>query len=534
MPTIHMKYGSFLFEPQPIPFMTVAKEYNKTPNGINLGTTVKVSLDGTIIKATGGAISTIIDTDTEADSIRSAFNQDGLLFLVFCSGISIETATQPIETEGSFIDITTENNRILQSEGGSADDDFESVSTIFFSGYPRINSLSFNTSRDNWVRTIPYTIELEFDTTDPTEDTALMPPYLQDASESWSIEPVDEQFSFSWNLSDGREDACPYKFRVNHSVSAVGKAAYDTGGLIKDSWEWAKQYVTGLLNYDHSMVTQQGVITFDPSEFKEFNHNRNTVINKTDGSFQVEESWLVVETGVGISGLPGNALEMFNIDVTKGINNGLTTAIINGEIRGLWDVEMTGTAITVNENAYAAASGYWGEIQNRLLQRIQLVGDDTAVRSFNPLSINRSVGHNPCNGVIGYTYEYNDRPLVCTNNAIQERIVITDHNPEDLFASLVVLGRAAGPVLQPINTKTAPRRTLSIDIIVAPPTGCPKDLQSNKWLAQKPNVNLVVNALQLDLTDTYSQVFKNGDRESWKATLGNYSRTVTWTYLNCS
>ncbi len=533
MSTIHMKYGSFNFEPQPIPFMTLVKEYDKTPNGINIGTTIKVSLEGTLIKATGGLISTINDLDSEADTVRSAFNQDGLLFLVFCSGAAIAASMENIQTEGSLINITTENNRIIQTEGSLSSSSFEDVSTIFFSGYPRVNSLSFNRSSDNWVRTIPYNIELEFDTTEPTEDTSLMPPYLQDASESWSIEPVDEQFSFSWNLSDGRNDACPYKFRVSHEVGAVGKAAYDVGGLIKQPWEWAKQYVTGLLNYDHSMVTQQGVITFDISKFNEYNHNRNTVIDKTAGSFTTRESWLVVETGVGTSGLPGNALETFNIDVNKGIDNGLTTAVINGEIRGLADVSMTGTDITINENAYTAASGYWAEVQNRLLQRIQLVGDSTAVRSFNPLSINRSIGHNPCNGVIGYTYEYNDRPLVCTPNAIQERISISDKKPEDLFASLIVLGRAAGPILQSIGTKTAPTRTLSIDIIIGPATGCPKDSESSNWLNQKPNVNLVVNALQLDLTDTYSQVFKQEDRESWKATQGNYSRTVTWTYLDC-
>jgi len=53
MSAIHMTYGSFNFEPQPIPFMTVNKDYIKTSDQINVGTTINVTLNGTIFRATG-------------------------------------------------------------------------------------------------------------------------------------------------------------------------------------------------------------------------------------------------------------------------------------------------------------------------------------------------------------------------------------------------------------------------------------------------------------------------------------------------
>ncbi len=498
----NMKYGAFEFETQPIPFVTINKDYIKSPNQINVTANVNVTLNGRVVAATGRAEVGIVDVDAEMDVLRNAFNEDGLLFTILTSGTS---------------------------------------ETVFFSGYPRIQSIVFSPSPDNWTHTAPYIINLQFDTTDPTEDSTLLPPYLQDVNESWTIEPF-ENHSFDWTIQDGRSDSCPYQLRVNHEVAAVGKSAYDAGGLIKPAWEWARGYVTGLLGYDDTMVSQQGVVTFEANKYDQFNHNRITNIDETAGSFSVSENWLVVETGVGTSGLPANAIEDFTIDIKQNTSDDITSVSIAGEIIGLASISLTGGAIAttgvdgaITQNKYVAASGYWNEIKNRLLPRIQVVSSGTANRNFHPLAVNTRVDHHPCEGFINYSYEYNDRVVTCTKEALQETIEIIDDNPLDVFATLDILGRSVGPILQDMSTVTAPSRTVIIDIIIEPATGWPSGTEVLNWFSQRPTgVNELITDLKADLSDNNSQVFVSSDVEEWQATEGNYTRTVTWTYMNCT
>ena len=283
------------------------------------------------------------------------------------------------------------------------------------------------------------------------------------------------------------------------------------------------------------MVSQQGVVTFEANKYDQFNHNRTTTIDETAGSFSVSENWLVVETGVGTSGLPANAIEDFTIDVKQSTSDDITNVNIAGEIIGLASISLTGGPIAITQNKYIAASGYWNEIKNRLLSRVQIVANSTANRNFHPIAVNTEVNHHPCEGSVNYSYEYNDRVVTCTKEALQETIEIIDDNPADVFATLDILGRSVGPILQDMSTITAPSRTVIIDIIVEPATGCPSGTEVLNWFSQRPTgVNELITDLKADLSANNSQVFVNKDIEEWQATEGNYSRTVTWTYMNCS
>jgi hypothetical protein len=495
---INMHYGSFDFEPNPIPFMTINKEYIKNAAGINVGTLINVTLEGTIVEATGGVIGGLTMVDFKMDVIREAFNQDGLLFKVTCDG--------PPEV-------------------------------IYFSGYPRVNSIQFDRSTDNWVMTAPYTIELEFDDAEPDEDDALMPPYLQDVNETWNMDFVDERYPFIWQLPDSVFDSCPLQFRISHEISAQGKSHYDVGGLVKPAWEYAKDYVVSKLGFNFEFLTHTGVIDLNPANFDAFNHLRNIITDVAAGRYTVNESWLVVQTGS--QGSAGAAIEDYSVNVRAGTDNPFTNVVVEGEIRGLTQLDMTDAidGFDVDVSAYTHASGYWQAVKPKLVQRVQMLGDSTAVRPFNVIPLNTSVGHDPCRGVINYTYEYNDRPPVCIQGALQENVTITDNNPADVFAVLTVLGRAAGPVLQSIGTVTAPTRRLSVDIIMQPATGCPESggpVSFGSWYEQKPvGVQQLVTALEADLESNYNQVFKTEDVETWEATLGRFTRNVNWTFGSC-
>ena len=113
-----------------------------------------------------------------------------------------------------------------------------------------------------------------------------------------------------------------------------------------------------------------------------------------------------------------------------------------------------------------------------------------------------------------------------------ENISVVDNNPTDVFASLTVLGRAAGPVLQDIGTVTAPTRDVNIDAIMTIGSGCTvAQLLANKPSAQ---VSGILCAFETDLTGSFTQVFLTSDNENWNPKTGSYSRNVRWIYTNCS
>ncbi len=493
-PNITMTYGSYPFSP--VPPISLKKEYTRTADGTIVGSIMKVILDGTLVAATGGA-SIIMSLQ---DSLRSAFDTDGKLFEIQCNG-----------------------NPIL-------------------SCYPRVNGPEFSPSTNNWVLTCPYSIELEFDDEPgPTsgfgvlgENTGIMPPFLRDAQESWNIEFIDDRAYYNLTLSTGIADISPYQLKLNHTISAVGKKRYTGDGLQYQAWENARQYVLPKLGYNSSFLTASGVLNIGAGVFSAYNHMRSNTVDESAGSYSVTESWLLVNSGNGIA---GRALEDYTVDVKKSIDSDITTVSVQGSIQGL-ETRSYGTGIgdfTITETKIAAASGYWNAIKGSLkvYPRAQLFSADVlGARPLNPISLNNSFGYNPANGTITYTYEYNDRPSNCITGALVENISIADSNPTDVFAELPIPGRSAGPILQDIGTATKRTRDVSIDVVVAPPTGCTYALYN----VNNPRVAVaaVFDLFYAELTGAYSQVFTHTNNENWEPKTGRYTAQRGWTYTNCT
>ena len=160
----------------------------------------------------------------------------------------------------------------------------------------------------------------------------------------------------------------------------------------------------------------------------------------------------------------------------------------------------------------------------------------STTRPINSTPLNATIGHHPNGGQISYGYEYDDRPSNCIAGARTETITITDNNPTDLFANLTVLGRAAGPILQDLGTRTAATRELSIEAVFDPVTMCPTSGNAATFLAQRPDsaINEIVDDIEENLESTYSQVFRTQDQSTWNPKDGRLSVNVAWTYQNCS
>ncbi len=502
MSTITMTYGSYNFTP--VPFLRITKEHGKTSDGTRIGTIYHTTLNGNLVNLNPGGLQSIMSGQ---DVLKSGLANDGQLFLVQCNGGTV------------------------------------------LSAYPRVNSINFDTSSDNWVYTCPYSIELEFDDEiappSSLSDVSYQPPYIQSTSEDWEIEMAEDSHYYSWSLADASTDKPPYQFRVTHNIGAVGKRHYGASGLVKEAWQQARDYVVPKLGFDYTIFSSSGVFNVPTGGYQPYNHVRKQTLNETDGSFNVTESWLAVNTGNSL--LAHNtkmATESFTVTEKVSKDTSIDTVNIEGTIQGLdtinWGTSPSSGFSYVNNNRTKDSNAYSYyaalDANNRFYYRC-LFSMYNSLYTLNSSPLVVSVGRNPSAGTITYNYEYNTRPSNCIAGALSENISVNDNNPTDLFATLTVLGRTNGPILQSLGTVTAATREVSIDCVMAPYTGCPTNAAGASGLmaaSPKTSVATLLCGFQADLQARAGYVFKNADSEKWEPKTGRYSRQVTWTYQICS
>ncbi len=478
---ITLKYGTYTLTPTPL--MSISKSLNSLADGTIIGEDWNITLDGTI--TTVGDVSGLTRIRQKQDDLLQAFNENGKLLLLTC------------------------NN------------------TTLISGYPTINSIDI--PEGTWVFQSPYTVSLQLNELPQGSGSG----FVSDASEEWNIEFDDSHNEWSWTTASGT-DAGTYMLRLSHNLSATGKPRYTTTG-VTPAWQNARDFCIPRLGHDNTFITQSGVMNLNANQLGKFDHFRSVNTNEANGTFTVSETWLLRPTG--LTGVPVNALEDFTVSVHKGIDSAINTVNIDGTIQGV-ETRSYGTNpsdFTISTTKYSSAEATWAIVKNRLMARADLILDTVSTtRDINPIPASLQVGHNPNTGSISYSYEYNDRPTNCITNAISETITIIDNDPTDVFASLTVLGRAAGPILQDLNTQTAATRELNIEAIIAPATNCPTNMSA--LLAERPDADIdaIIDAVETNLTSTYSQVFKTQDQISWSPKEGRISANVAWTYQNCS
>ena len=507
-----MTYGDYTFSP--VPLISYNKEYQFNADDTPVGVVHSFTLQGVLTVLPSGELG-YKNIDTLQDELREALSVDCKLFQVVCGSDTL-------------------------------------VSTV-----PTVRNISFSPSSDNWVITSPYTVELQSheEPYSDGEDESLNDPKLKSQSETWDIEFDDSRAYYNLDLN-GTGDENSYVMRLTHNVSAVGQrhCTYgelpdnpgNTGAyLVKEAWEQARDWVIPRLGYSDQAFTlidrdlsystvASGSINIIPTGFGLYDHIRTQNINETDGSYGVTETWLVINaTGTGV--VAPNALEDFNITVRSSLEGPFTSIGIEGSIQGLEtrDYGTNSGDFVITETKYDAALSYWNGVYSKLYPRAQKMGDVSATRSINSIPLNSSVAHNPAQGSISYSLEFDDRPCNFISGALTENITITDNNPTDVFASLTVLGRARGPVLHEIGTVTAGTRDANIEVVMQPPDGC-GDIASHISASPKSDVETLLCSIEQTLTGAYSQVFKSGDSESWNVKNGRYTRQVTWTYTSCT
>jgi len=496
---IVFKYGDYEFEPRPL--FTINSEPLKTPDGVGYGIIHNITLDGDLIT-----------TDKEVESgLAGVFDKVGIL-------------KDALDHDGRLLVVTCDNTPIL-------------------SGYPTIEGYSFNNESDNYTRRASYNIDFRMPTTvlgtgSDVFNSSVIPPYIESCNETWDVEFQDERMPFAWNVGPDVE-RFGYVAAVTHTVDVKARIAYTGDRTSNTPWQDALAYATGKLGFDNEFVTLTGVLGLPGAGFDQivtFNQYRQVSTNKTEGSIQVVETFLVTPTGAATKSLPNDAIETFDISTSQ--NDGVITVNIQGEIRGLTSISYN-NGFAVDSDKFSAASGYFKVIKDRLYDRAKNaytgIIDSCFNRNLNPTVRSRTVGMNPIEGTITYDYQYDTATNGCITGdcIISQNITIDDTLQTDVFASQVVLGRATGPILQDIGTTTARVRTVNIEIVTLPPTGCGSVAAIYEPIPTE-QVQDFISTISGDLAASYNQVFVSSNTQNWNFTNGRYTKNIGFTYNTCS
>ena len=463
----------------PAPFVTINKQYNTTEDGKIVGSVFDINIKGKFVAYMGSPDSSqsfwttsgypADESPSDSQMMRNIVRKQEALRSLFA-------------TEGASFEI--------QPWDGSAP----------VKCNPRVKSITFPMgSPISWYNIADYEINLEADVlyingTSAGEDSGINAYKISKASEDWNIEPVDDK---------------KISFRLTHSLSAVGKRFYnDAGTLVQEAWENAKDYVINGMGLGLDVAMMQAEDVLDATSLSAYNYVRTQSVNKLNGTFQVTETWLCYNADG-----EAPAIEEYNVDVRTDETE-RTKVTVNGQVQGL--EERDNTTYTLITDRYTNALSKW---ETNILPNLLSRAENLSGVDLYSTSIGNQVGHNVINGVITYTYEYDDRDDTLINGAKSENITIINNHPADVFASIPVLGRALGPVLQDIGTVTSRRRIIQIEA----------QMRGKKrgYTPTAPNTDSII------LNNTpiiYSSLFMDEDNETWNEYTGRYTRTTSFTW----
>ncbi|MAR66106.1 MAG: hypothetical protein CL833_02530 [Crocinitomicaceae bacterium] len=325
----------------------------------------------------------------------------------------------------------------------------------------------------------------------------------------------------------------------------TGNSPFSTGGF-----EFAVKYITGIIgtggvgfsgNYI-ALPSLTSYIMQVPSDADMFLTDRSVDANPEENTLTVNDTFLAFPQDQTYGRPTGYAAtDSFDISSDFSIEEGNGTITLNGTVQGYpsYEISFDGTFYPqAGKTSFENASGYFTAAlgstfptraaaiySGNLADNIQ--GKASApLNTGDPLSV--SYSYNIKEGTVGYAVTYNNRPANCLDGVLSENISATKNVGVPVIASHTVLGRAAGPILQDIGTKTANTFDLSIEAVVLPPTGC----VAASAFDYSPDYDAVVGNVETT-TLSGTTYFRTADNETFDPKIGRYSRSVSWIYTEC-
>ena len=438
--TVGMIFGDYNFADNgPIPVFSYSRSIEKTAgfDGVTLARPITFTLNGTLTDPDGiGGFDTTMSQITGG---LSHYFQDGDCKLFQITGC--ESSNLVVNTSGKVVSL----NISPRNEG------------------------------DPFVKTADYTIVLEV----PSLTGSLYDGQDIDSQgvsaleESWSIEFLDQRDGATFTGINGNANFnLQQAFSISHEVSVdVNPSCTPTESTAIDM---AKNYIANNYNsissYDYAEATGLFDIGMYLYQRDAYDHWRTITQNKNAGKVSMNESWV-------FSADEYPAIEDFEVTIETSEETDYDTINVNGSVRGLADIRYTGvasnTAIPVQTNSSKIQNAFnkfsnssSGLVYTRANQFYQQHGNFLNIK---PLST--SIGYNTVAGTINYNYKFDGRPDNLNPCAKSEKITITENEPNDVFAAIAILSRPLGPVLQNIGSSGVRTREISIEAILATPSG---------------------------------------------------------------
>jgi len=485
----------------PAPFVNINKTYQKSGNGEIIGRLYTITLTGTIVAHMGSP-----HLNEQLNSIRSS---DGNWWAttgypddeVIASDARLNAI---MRKQQAIRNLFSNEGQILEIQSADGSQSFRCN--------PRLVSIEF--PEDLWYERSNYVITLECDDILGLEDSNDFDQYISDATESWDI-----------NTNEEYENFTNPTYNLSHTVSAVGKRFYDTdGSRPKEPWEYARDFVLSKIGIDSDVILSTDINNL-PSYYNGWNHTRTEQRDEQGGSFAVTENWLLAS---------GSAIEDFNVNYTHSSDTVYDRVTIQGSVRGFEE----------RDSNMAVTTDKWTNAQDKFIWASGIAytraKEYSGLNTLNIGPLSMLVGRNPYQGTIEYTFDYDTRPMNLIEGARSEVISVNDNMDGELFASVFVLGRTDGPVLQDLGTKPANTRTLNIEIVVDPPRNEDRELSTMRTLliSEKPSnadpfrisLERLIEAVDPSEIDPGVISYQDQSQESWEVKEGRYTYTTTWTY----
>ena len=403
-----------------------------------------------------------------------------------------------------------------------------------FDGPAKVTAFSVQPRNDTdlYVNTAAYSITLEMvSRTGTVYDN--QPSGISAISEDWSFEILDERVA---GVSAGPKTgtvSVDAAYQVSHNVTVTapfvctGDYANDEGRI---GWENAADYVVEYLAYSSPESGVTGL--FLPTGMGAYNHFRTVSKNVYDGTISLDETWILCSD---------SGYEEFDVNVDTNLDTYLTNITVNGNIQGLANVSYENPNSPDETPKIAGAFGKWRSVSGEIYNRANTVylASENINQSGNGMSLNinplsTSFGYNNKAGTVTYSYNYNNRPYNCVAGARLENISFNETNPNDVFASLTILGRTAGPLFQDIGTSGARTKEISIEAVLPVWDSGRCTLLSSIGAGIPDDYDSLVSGYQTYLTDNFSGVFVNNDTKSWNPKDGRFTWNKSWTVGGCS
>lgn len=464
----------------PAPQISIVKRFEVDGAGNIIGNTYSITLIGTLVAFKGSPDSTRTFWDQSGYPPDETVESDARLGALLRKQEAIRT-------------LFSVHGRELYVQSADATEPLKCN--------PRIIDVNF--PEGQWFNTCPFTITMEADKIYPIEENTFDAPIKQ-YTEEWSIETDESPEGLG----------LPRTYRLIHNIGAVGKTFYnEVGTLANTAWENARAYVVPRLGLNNSFLLSSGIKDL-PSYYGGYNHVRSESIDKAGGGYTINETWVLTS---------GSALEDFNIQITNTSDSNRQNVKINGTITGL-ELRSNGMSLVTSkfanaETKFNIASGLaYGRCQNY------------SGYSLNIFPLSETIGKNPVAGTITYDFEYDNRPYNLIPGAIAERIVISDTLPNELTAIIPVLGRTAGPVLQPLNTSQESTRTLSIEFTLRSQVDFSNLVTAFNVTKPTSLTDTIKTAADPTNITGIDESYVQQDRETWEPINGKYSREIIWIY----